>query len=114
MEYVQSFLMLASMLIGLLYSTTRPSHLAFVIAIAGVALWYFSAQRQLWRSILLAIVFVFTCMSPTDIFPAFIRFHIFVPYTIKAVPCIVLRFVILYRLMTTKKEMCIPAQFLAA
>ena len=106
-------LMLSSMLIWVIIFNHKAESPTFIIAIAGVVLWYFSASRQLWRSLLLAVVFIFTCLSPTDLFPPYFRDHFFIPYTIKAVPCIMLWFVILYRLMTLKKEAVLPQHFLA-
>jgi len=72
----------------------------FILAVSGVAIW-FSLSYSRFNLALLIFCFVFTCLSPTDLFPANIRFHFFQPYSIKAVPCIIIWVKMLYELMTT-------------
>ena len=109
---VYKLMMVASMLIWVIIFNHKAESPTFIIAVAGVGIWYFSRPRQLWRSILIAIVFIFTCLSPTDLFPPWLRDHFFIPYTIKAVPCILLWCVVFYELMTIKKDAHIPANVL--
>lgn len=61
----------------------------YIIAVAGVAVWYTNRKRILWHHWLIAFVFIFTCLSPTELFPTFIKKTYFVPYHIKAIPCII-------------------------
>lgn len=61
----------------------------YIIGIAGVAVWYINRERVLWHRLLLGFVFIFTCLSPTELFPGFIKKTYFVPYHIKAIPCII-------------------------
>ncbi len=75
----------------------------YIIAVAGVAIWYISAERMKWHQWLMALVFVFTCLSPTEIFPRFIRNQFMVPYHIKAIPCILVWAVCMIELFTWKK-----------
>ncbi len=109
---VYKLLMLASMLIWVIIFNHKAESPTFIIAVAGVGIWYFSRARQLWRSLLIAAVFIFTCLSPTDLFPPWLREHFFVPYTIKAVPCILLWCIVFYDLMTIKNDEQIPAELL--
>lgn len=61
----------------------------FIIAVSGVAVWFFSKEKKSWPDIvLLALVFLFTILSPTDIFPSMVRKNLVEPYVLKAVPCI--------------------------
>lgn len=106
---VYKLLMVASMLIWVIIFNHKAESPTFIIAVCGVGIWYFAGERQLWRSIMLAVVFIFTCLSPTDLFPPVVRDHFFVPYTIKAIPCIVLWFVILTKLMTMRNDAMLPA-----
>jgi len=48
--------------------------------------------------------FVFTILATTDIFPPYLHTHFLVPYTIKAVPCILVWCTILIDLMRIKKN----------
>jgi hypothetical protein len=70
----------------------------FVIALAGVACWYSCRKGARWEQWLLWIVFIFASLSPTDLFPRYVREHLVQPYVLKAVPCIVLWGHISYRL----------------
>ena len=60
----------------------------FIIAVSGVAIWYFSQKRKTINLILLILTFIFTILSPTDLFPAMIREEFIQPYSIMALPCL--------------------------
>ena len=61
----------------------------YVLAVVGVALWWVTLARKTpGDTLLLVLVIVFTSLSPTDIFPAGLRNGFFVPFNIKAVPCV--------------------------
>jgi len=64
------------------------NHLAdsstYIIAVPGVAIWYLISERTWIDKLLLGLTFVVTILSPTDLFPAFIRQKIVEPYTLKA------------------------------
>jgi hypothetical protein len=72
----------------------------YIIAITGVALWYINHDRRQWHRWLLLFVFVLTCLSPTELFPKFIRATYFVPYHIKAIPCILVWLICMFELFT--------------
>ena len=97
-------LILAFMLIWVIIFNHKAESPTYIIAVAGAGIWFFSKPREMWRRILLAFVFIFTCLSPTDLFPPFIRHNFFVPYTIKAIPCIVLWCTIWIELMIMNKD----------
>ena len=81
----------------------------FIIAVAGAGIWYCARPRDRWRTVLMWSVFIFTCLSPTDIFPPFIRQGFFVPYVIKAIPCIILWGVVLVEIMMLRPDEQLPA-----
>lgn len=61
----------------------------YVMAVTGVALWWITLNEPTTLDrILLALVIVFTSLSPTDIFPQVVQKQFFQPYNIKAVPCL--------------------------
>ncbi|SDM56900.1 Protein of unknown function [Catalinimonas alkaloidigena] len=93
-------LLLASMMIWVIIFNHMAESPTFVIAVAGVAIWYFIRPRSKADLVLLVLVLVFTALSPTDLFPKFIKREFFRPYAIKAVPCILVWGKILYELMT--------------
>ena len=100
---VYKLLILAFMLIWVIIFNHKAESPTYIIAVAGAGIWYFSMPVKMWRSILLTVIFIFTCLSPTDIFPPSLRHNFCVPYTIKAIPCILLWCVIWVELMTMKK-----------
>lgn len=74
----------------------------YIIAVPGVALWYLFGPKKKWRTFLLIGVFVFTCLSPTEIFPRFIRDQVFNPLHVKTIPVIIAWFVCIFELLTWK------------
>lgn len=62
----------------------------FIIAVCGAALWYFSRPRGTIDAILIILVFVFTTLAPSDIFPGIVREEYLTPFKIKLVPCLLL------------------------
>lgn len=83
-------LFVAHTLLWMIIFNHKAESPTFIIAVSGVAIWYFTEAPARWKNILLLMVFVFTCLSPTDIFPPAIRKELLVPYVIKVVPCIIL------------------------
>jgi hypothetical protein len=79
---------LALTLLWMIVFNPKSESPTFIIAAVGVALWYWSNKVSTLDTVLLGIVFVFTILSATDIFPRYIRDHFFIPYVIKVVPCI--------------------------
>ena len=75
----------------------------YIIAVAGAAIWYISLDRLKWHQWLMILLFIFTCLSPTEIFPKPIRDHFLKPYHIKAIPCIIVWAVCMFELFTWKK-----------
>ena len=74
----------------------------YIIAVPGVALWYLFGPKKKWRTFLLIGVFVFTCLSPTEIFPRFIRDQVFNPLHVKTIPVIIAWFICIFELLTWK------------
>jgi len=55
-----------------------------------VGIWYFTQAKSLDHLILLALAFVLTSLSPTDLFPKFLRREFISPYHLKALPCVLI------------------------
>jgi hypothetical protein len=96
---VYRMLMLAFMLLWVIIFNHKAESSTFIIAVAGVGIWYFTSPKANWRTFLLFLVLLFTSMSTTDIFPPFVKKHFIYPYTIKAVPCIWVWIVIFVEMM---------------
>ncbi len=97
-------LSLAAILIWVIIFNYKAESATYIIAVTGVGIWYFSGPAKLWRNIMLWTVFVFTCLSFTDIFPGNIKHNFIQPYCIKSVPCILLWGIIVVELMLMKPD----------
>ena len=91
-------LMLASTLIWVVIFNHKAESPTFVIAMAGVAIWFFNSAKTKFDVTLFVLAFVFTSLSPTDIFPSYVRTQVFVPYVVKSVPMIIIWGKIIYEL----------------
>jgi hypothetical protein len=86
---------LAYILIWIVIFNHKAESPTFIIAVSGVAIWYFSQKRKTINLILLILTFLFTVFSPTDLFPAVIREEFVMPYSIMALPCLLVWFKLL-------------------
>ncbi len=70
-----------------LFSTGSESS-TYIIAFVGVAIWYWCApwERSRWDIGLMVFAFLLTSMSPSDLFPAYLRKIWIQPYALKALP----------------------------
>ncbi len=96
--------LLASILIWVVIFNHKAESPTFVIAMSGVGIWYFLSKIEMEKvdaihkvtsshlvnTVLVVLAFVFTSLSPTDLFPRFLRENIVIPYVLKAVPCILI------------------------
>ena len=97
--------MLAYFLLFVIIFNKMAESPTYVLAMMGVALWWVAldAPVALGDKILLGLVIVFTAFSPTDIFPKAWQTNFFVPYSIKAVPCVLVWLRVQYQLWTQMK-----------
>lgn len=98
-NYAFRLWLLASVLVWIVIFNHKAESPTFILAIAGVAIWFFSQKSSPLHWVLLALALVFTQLSPTDIFPAAIRNQWVAPYVLKAVPCIAIWISITYELL---------------
>jgi len=95
-------LTLAAMLLWVIIFNHKAESPTYIIAVAGVGIWYFAMPRAAWRTALLVFVLIFTSLSTTDFFPLSVRVSFIMPYKIKAFPCIVAWIVVFTELMLLK------------
>ncbi|HTP51658.1 MAG TPA: glycosyltransferase family 87 protein [Anaeromyxobacteraceae bacterium] len=77
---------LASLLVWVVIFNHKAESSTFVIAMFGVALWYFSEPRRPWRLALAALSFLLTSVAYSDLTPGYLRSHLVNPYVLKVVP----------------------------
>jgi len=95
------FILASALLFIVLFSTGSESS-GYITALIGVCIWYTAApwKRNKWDLALVIFVFIITSLSPTDIFPHFIRKTLIKPYALKALPCVMVWLQICYELCT--------------
>jgi len=84
-----------------LFSTGTESY-GHIISMLGVAIWYTAApwQRSRWDIALLVFAFILTSMSPSDLFPAYLRKTYVIPYSLKALPITIIWFKLCHEMLT--------------
>lgn len=86
--YSYRLLMLASVLIWVVIFNHKAESPTFILAMTGVGIWYFCQPATATNRTLAILAFVFTSLSPTDVFPVFLREQLVLPYVLKGVFCI--------------------------
>ncbi len=94
--------LLASLLIWVVIFNHKAESPTFIIAMSGVAIWYFSQNRNAVNLALFIAAFILASLSPTDIFPRSIRENWVAPFVLKAVPCIIIWLKIVYEMLFDK------------
>ncbi len=80
----------ASTLLWVVIFNHKAESPTFIVALCGVAIWYWSTPQPTPRMrLLLWLAFVMASLSPSDLFPLAVRTAFVQPYVLKAVPCIV-------------------------
>lgn len=85
-------MLLASVLMFTVLFSTGSESSTYIIAFCGVAIWYVAApwKRSKLDIALMIFAFILTSMSPSDLFPRFLRENYVYPYALKALPCILI------------------------
>lgn len=100
----QLMILASTLLFVVLFSSGSESP-TYIIAIAGVMLWFLMQKRFSKLDIgLLIFVMIFTCFAFSDLFPKSIKENVFVKYSTKAIPCILVWFRVIYDLLTRDFE----------
>ncbi len=91
-------LILASTLIFPVIFSTGSESSTYIIAFVGVAIWYVNIERPAtgFELFLLFFALIITSLSPSDLFPRYIKQTYIVPYGLKALPCLVIWMKIIY------------------
>lgn len=98
-------MILASTLLFVVLFSSGSEGPTYIIAVAGVMIW-FLMQKTISRLDIGILIFVmiFTCFAFSDLFPKSIKEDVFVKYSTKAIPCIVVWFRVMYELLTKDFE----------
>ena len=92
-------MILSSLLMWVILFNHKAESPTYIIAMVGVGIWYFLQEKNKWIFGLVIFAFIFTSLSPTDLFPKFIRIEIFRPLIVKAMGATLIWFKLWYDLM---------------
>jgi hypothetical protein len=81
-------LVLAALMLWMVAFNHKAEPNTFVIAVAGVAVWYLAGPQSPFRVTMVGLVLLLTCLSTTSIFPTVVRQAVISPYSLRVVPCI--------------------------
>lgn len=98
-------MILASTLLFIVLFSSGSESPTYIIAIAGVMIWFIMQKVKTPFDIgLLIFVLILTCFSFSDLFPRFIKDDYIMKYSLKALPCCIVWFRVIYELMTKDFE----------
>jgi hypothetical protein len=93
--------LLASVLMFVVLFSTGSESSGYIIPFVGVVVWYTAApwQRTGWDVALLVFVFILSSLSPSDLFPAYLRKEWVQPYALKALPVALVWFKLCFEML---------------
>jgi hypothetical protein len=98
-------LLLSSVLIFTVIFSTGSESPTYIIAFMGFALWFVLIKKiNYFHIFLLILTLAVSSFSPSDLFPAYLREHFVKPYALKALPLVLVWFLIIYKMLTLKDE----------
>jgi hypothetical protein len=98
------FLIVSSTLIFPVIFSTGSESPTYIIAFTGVAIWFMNAERPVtaFTWFLLIFALILTSLSPSDLFPRYLKTHYVLPYSLKALPCFIIWIKIIYESLFRK------------
>jgi len=99
-------LLLCSVLIFTVIFSSGSESPTYIIAFLGVAIWFVIQDRPRSNRVLILFIFalILTSFSPSDIIPKFLRENYIIPYALKALPCVLIWFSIVYEMIFFKQS----------
>ena len=106
-EYkVESYrlMLLASVLIFTVIFSSGSESPTYIIAFVGVAIWIVIQPKPISKLYIGLFIFalILTSLSPSDLIPKFIKDNYIRPYALKALPCVLIWFAIVYEMLKNK------------
>ncbi len=97
--------LLASTLLFVVLFSSGSESSTYIIAMAGVGIWFILQSRPYsgYAIFLLVFALILTSLSPSDLFPAYLRKNYVVPYSLKALPCLLVWLTLIYQIATSGK-----------
>jgi hypothetical protein len=97
-------LLLCSVLLFTVIFSTGSESPTYIIAFVGVAIWFVIQPKPVskWFIGLFVFALILTSFSPSDIIPKFLKDNYIRPFALKALPCVLIWFVIIYEMLKRK------------
>jgi len=97
----QLLILSSALIFAVIFSSSSESS-TYIIPFTGVAIWYMNLNRPVTRYEVFLLIFalVITSLSPSDLFPRYIRMEYVVPYKLKALPCFLIWLKIIFETLT--------------
>jgi hypothetical protein len=95
------YLFLAYVMIWVVIFNQAAESSTYIIASTGVAIWYVNSKKTVFDKILIVTTFILTVISPSDLFPVYLKKNFVDPYVLKAVGPIMIFIKIQYSLIST-------------
>jgi hypothetical protein len=95
-------LILSSALIFAVIFSSGSESPTYIIAFAGVGIWFMNLNRPVtgFEIFLLVLAIILTTLSPSDLFPWYIRETYVLPYKLKSLPCFLIWLKIVYETLS--------------
>ncbi|VXC12857.1 conserved membrane hypothetical protein [Flavobacterium sp. 9AF] len=99
-------LLLCSVLLFTVIFSSGSESPTYIIAFTGIAIWFIIQNKPISKFswFLLIFALIVTSLSATDLFPKILYKSLVKPYALKALPCVLIWFKIIYEMMVLKKE----------
>lgn len=94
--------LLASVLMFVVLFSTGSESSGYIICFVGIVVWFTAApwKRTGWDIALMVFAFILSSLSPSDLFPAYIRKEWVQPYALKALPITLIWLKLCYEMYT--------------
>jgi len=97
-------LFLSSLLVYSVLFNHASESPSFVVAYAGIVIWYVSAPPSRLRMAIMALTLLVMVVHDVDVVPRWVKYEIFVPYRVKGIPCLVAWFVMQWELLAAPRH----------
>lgn len=100
------FFLASTLIFAVIFSNSSESP-TYVIAFAGVAIWFVVQEKPISKGAiaLFVLALLLTTLSASDLFPRSVRENYIKPYSLKALPCILIWLVLTYELLIKRFDL---------
>lgn len=95
-------MLLASVLIFAVIFSSSSESPTYIIAFTGIAVWFViqPEPKSKWIIALFIFAFILTTLSPSDLFPKYLREQYVWKYSLKALPSVIVWVIIIFQMLT--------------